>query len=110
MKNFSHVGHSYKNTVKNGQLNPVVIYREELIQQFYGSVAILITVMNARTLYVRQGLGIVHGLRYRAPTLSSSRWERAEESVLSSHFSRYRHPVHMLALDVSSAANQDTIP
>ena len=90
-------------------LNPVVIYREELIQQFYGSVAILITVMNAQTLYVSQGLGIVR-LRYRAPTLSSSRWERAEESVLSSHFSRYRHPVHMLALDVSSAANQDTIP
>jgi hypothetical protein len=89
-------------------MNPLLIYREELIQQFYGSAAILITVMNAQTLYVSHGLGIVHGLRYRAPTLSSSHWERAE-SVLSSHFSRYRHPVRMLALDISSAANQDTI-
>jgi len=53
--------------------------------------------MNAQTLYVSQGLGIVHGLQ-------------AKETVLSSHFSRYRHPVRMLALDVSSAANQDTTP
>jgi hypothetical protein len=81
----------------------------ELIQQFYGSVAILTTVMNAQTLYVSQGLGIVHGLRYRAPTLSPSRCERAKEFVLSSHLDGTDTPVRMLALDVSSAANQDTI-
>jgi hypothetical protein len=36
--------------------------------------------MNAQTLYVSQELGIVHGLRCRAPTLSSSRHDRARAS------------------------------
>ena len=71
--------------------------------------------MNAQTLYVSQTLGIVHGLRCRAPTLSSSRRARAslqnhaprrdvripsnnpacmqsKEIVLSSHFRRNRYP------------------
>jgi len=79
--------------------NPYLFTEGELIQQFYGSAPILMAVMNAQTLYVSQGLGIVHGLQ-------------AKESVLSSHFSRYRYAVRMPApaLDVSSAANQDTKP
>jgi hypothetical protein len=90
--------------------------------------------MNAQTLYVSQGLGKVHSLRCRAPTFSSSRRDRASASR-QDHAVRWDvrippnrlactqakrlfsfpildgagTPVRMLALDVSSAANQETI-
>ena len=80
-----------------------------MIQQFYGSVAILITVMNAQTLHVSQGLGIV-----QASDIEHLRSRPLAGSAQKSLFSRpildgTDTPVRLLALDVSSAANQDTI-
>jgi hypothetical protein len=54
--------------------------------------------MNAQTLYVSQGLGIVHGPRCRAPTLTSSRRDRAHASRLDHALRRnVRIPSNILA-------------
>ena len=72
--------------------------KDELIQQFYGSLAILLIVMNPQSLFVSQGIGAAHG-----------RFHAKLEIVLSPHFKRNRYTVRMLALGGSNAANQDKI-
>jgi hypothetical protein len=70
--------------------------------------------MNAQTLYVSQGPGIVHGVEHPgshplgaiAPAL---RVWKAEVLFSRPNLGETGTPVRMLALDVSSAANQETI-
>ena len=70
--------------------------KDELIQQFYGSAAILLIVMNPQSFFVGQGIGTAHGRFHAGP-----------EIAFSPHFKRNRYTVRMLALGGSNAAHQD---
>jgi hypothetical protein len=132
--NIRHRGYRCKNTVKTVNSSPAFLRSGIDTTILWVGGYSHSRYMNAQTLYVSQGLGMVHGLRCRAPTLLSSRRARAsrqddavrrevripsdnlaciqsKEIVISSHLflDGTGTSVRMLALDVSSAANQEAI-